>query len=140
MLSLHKTKHSQFCLDLFKTNKGINIIHNNQFFFKELVKQSYDLARTTEAENIFQQFKIFLKANNVKILHFSFGFNHQYNQYSFQYVLRSKIHNNADLQVDGLIPDLDVPYVFFPSIFADKFIVVLNEAPVAMIEALGRGE
>lgn len=140
MLSLHKTKHSQFCLDLFKTNQGFNIIHNDYFLFKEMVKQSYDLALAQEAFNLFQQFKIFLKENKVKLIHFSFGFNHQHDKYSFQYVIRSKVHNNPDFQVDGFAYDLDIPFVFFPSMFSKFLIDVLNQVPIEEIKAVGRGE
>lgn len=140
MLQLTKTKHSQFCLNLFKTYQGFNIIHNDYFLFKEMVNQSYDPALIQEAKDIFQQFKVFLKLNKVKIIHFSFGFNHQYNKYSFQYVIRSKVHNNPDFQVDGFIPDLDIPFAFFPSMFSKVFIDVLNQVPIKDIEEVGRGE
>lgn len=141
MIKLHKTASSNFCLEFFtkQKNQGLNILHNNYHFFNKFAEESYSPELISKVISSFNSFKQELKKLDLKMLHFTFSFNEDLNKYTYQYVVRSKKHNNPDFKVDGYIQDIAVPFLFFPSMFADWFIDILNCAPMDELFFVSKG-
>lgn len=140
MLKLTKTNHSQLCKDIFSVNgKALNVVDNNFYMAKTFIDYGEDLGKNEECKKEFKIFVDFLRAKKMKLLFFVFAYDKNIERYVFQYILQSKIHDNDDFQVQGIIDEVAVPFVFFPSIFSDWFLKILQEVPYDQIEEVANG-
>lgn len=141
MISLQKTKHSQFCKDIFESGKAINIAHNDYFLARELINQSHSEEDRKKATDNISHLKSFLSSHKLKLVHFAFGFNKSKDTYNFQYVISSKIHKTDDFQVEGFLPNLEnVIFVMFPQMFATSFNEVFKNIPFDILLQVSNGE
>lgn len=140
-IALHKTKHSDFCLEVLKTGKGINIAHNNYFLAKEFIEQSHNVDHSKSATQKLNHLKSYLSLKKLKLVHFSIGFDEKLSSYTFQYIVRSKVHNNPDLKIDGYLPNLNnVIFTMFPQMFATVFIEIFDNIPMHILKDVADGK
>ncbi|CAJ0694600.1 hypothetical protein JAO10_07835 [Burkholderia contaminans] len=142
MLVLGKTKSSQLCKEFFSNqatqNKGLNIIFNNYLLLNQFLSESHSEELSSLARKEFDDFKKSMKNMDLKLLHLSFGYSEQHQKFTFSYIIRSKKHNNPDFRVDGLIP-AQIPFVFFPSMFASFLLDILKEVPYDQLIEVSKG-
>ncbi|VVE12000.1 MULTISPECIES: hypothetical protein [Burkholderiaceae] len=140
MISLSKTKSSDFCRKFFSENsdKGLNVVHNNYDYLNRFLTESYDDELAKEAGIEFSKFKNKLKEMNLKILHLAFGYSQQHDHYTFSYIIRSKNYDNQDYRVDGMVLE-QIPFVFFPSMFAKFLLDILSQVPYDDLKEVSNG-
>lgn len=141
MLTLQRTKHSDFLMDVFnEKNRGIDISVNNWFFANELIEQGYDEKSNKKAHLLLKEFISFLKQNHLKLVTFGVGFNHDLSKYSYKYVVRSKVHSNQDFRVEGYAERyLEVPFSFFPQVFSTWICQILENIPFDQLTDVAQG-
>jgi len=128
-------------LEVLKTGKGINIAHNNFFLAKEFIEQSHDTEIGKSATQKLTYLKSFLSMKKLKLVHFSIGFDEKRSSYSFQYIVRSKVHSNPDLKIEGFCPNLDnVIFTMFPQMFATVFIEIFDNIPMHILKDVADGK
>lgn len=142
MLSLTKTSSSEFCRKFFcdqaPNEKGLNVAFNSYKLLNQFLSESHSTDTASNARKVFDEFKQSMKRMDLKLLHLSFGYSQSHDRYTYCYEIRSKRHNNPDFRIDGLIPD-NIPFVFFPSMFADFLLAILQEVPYDQLEEVSKG-
>lgn len=140
MIVLHKTAYSYLCKDVFeKTGKGLNIAQNNFYIARKMLLDGYNEAENNDCGLKLDYFINFLKSNKLKLLYFAFAYDNELNRYVFQYVVRSILHKTHDFDVQGVIDETDIAFVFFPMMFSRWLLQILNSVPFSRLEDVANG-
>jgi hypothetical protein len=141
MIAMGVTKFANYCRSVFETDlKAIDVSQDKYYFARKFIDESYSKEMAETCNKKLDKFIEYLKSKNLKVVCFGFAFSQKHNKYVYQYVVRSKVHNNRDLKIDGLIDHNSLPFQFFPNQFAHYFSQILDEAPYHLFEQVSKGD
>ncbi len=140
MIAMGRTKWSDYCREIFKIDlKETDVSKDKYFLARAWINEGHSPKKSEECEKKLDKFIDYLKSKNLKIVSFNFAYSKKLQKYVYNYIVRSKIHNNDDLRIDGLIDGNVLPFAFFPNIFTDYFNDILDEVPYNLLEQVSKG-